>query len=236
MTVRSISNKFRRAAALGITLVFAVLKTQADLEARAMCAHKAAERCEAQTVPPPQEASSTQLSTVKRYDVFEETFTIDSSGYANPWEDVGVNVTFTAPSGRRITVGGFYYGPNTWKARLSPWEVGVWSWKAVVRDRPGALQERSGRFEVVESFQPGFVHRHAQNPFRLAFENGKLFPAIGLGDCILDYDHSGSPFDNWGLDGGFRSGPGGAKGFSPSGKEVTPWHDCSSASDWCFLP
>lgn len=197
MTGRSIWNKFHRAAALGIMLVFAVVKTQADLEARAICAHKAAERCEAQTVPPSQEASSTQLATVKRYDVFEETLTINSSGYANPWE------------------------------------VGSWSWTAIARDRTATLQQQSGPFGVVESFQPGFVRRHSQNPFRLAFENGKLFPAIGLGDCIPDYDHSGSPFDNWGLDDGFRSGPGGAKGFSPSGKEVTPWHDCSSASDWC---
>ncbi|BCW93452.1 MAG: hypothetical protein KatS3mg007_1346 [Thermoanaerobaculum sp.] len=178
MTAKSICNKFHRAAALGIMLVFAVVKTQADLEARAICAHKAAERCEAQTVPPAQEASTTQVATVKRYDVFEETFTIDSSGYANPWE------------------------------------VGSWSWTAIARDRTATLQERSGRLEVVESFQPGFVHVHSENPFRPVFKNGKLLPAIGLGDCILDYDHSGSPFDNWGLDGGFRSDHEGVQGFA----------------------
>ncbi|MHA2657852.1 MAG: hypothetical protein V2G42_09260, partial [bacterium JZ-2024 1] len=68
------------------------------------------------------------------------------------------------------------------------------------------LLERSGGFVVIESNQPGFVREYANNPFRLVFENGKLFPAIGIGDCILDIDHSGSPLDNWGLDGGFRSG------------------------------
>lgn len=150
--------------------------------------------------------STVVVVTVKRYEVFEETFTIDSSGYSNPWEDVEVSVTFTAPSSRRVTIGGFYYGPNTWKVRLAPWEVGRWSWIAVARDRTGTLLEQSGEFEVVGSDQPGFVRRHSENPFRLVFENGNLFPAIGLGDCILDYDHSGSPLDNWGLDGGFRSG------------------------------
>lgn len=238
MTARRIWNKFHRAAALGIMLVFGALKPQADLEARRSFAQRAAEAgaLEAQFAPPSREASRSQLSTVKRYEVFEKTFTIDSSSYANLWEDVEVNVTFTAPSSRRITVGGFYYGPNTWKVRLSPWEVGVWSWTAIARDRTATLQQQSGPFEVVESFQPGFVRRHSQNPFRLALENGKLFPAIGLGNCILNYDQSGSPVDNWGLEGDSRSGPGGAKGFTPSGKEVTPWHDCSSASDWCFLP
>ncbi|MHA2659590.1 MAG: DUF5060 domain-containing protein, partial [bacterium JZ-2024 1] len=51
---------------------------------------------------------STVVVTVNRYEVWEETFSIDSSGYSNPWEDVDVSVTFSAPSGRRVTVGGFY--------------------------------------------------------------------------------------------------------------------------------
>ena len=169
------------------------------LEARQLFAQRAQE-AQAQAI----NTVSTQLPTIKRYGVFEETFPIDSSRYSNPWEDVDLTVTFITPSGRSVAIGGFYYQPNTWKVRVAPWEVGRWSWTAIARDRSRAILEQSGEFEVVESNEPGFVRRHSGNPFRLVFENGRLFPAIGLGDCILDSDHSGSPLDNWGLDGGFR--------------------------------
>jgi hypothetical protein len=138
---------------------------------------------------------------VGRYDVFEETFTLDSSMYDNPWEDVQVTVTFTTPSGDEVEVGGFYYEPDTWKVRLVPWEVGAWSWRAVITDGARTV-ERIGEFACIESGQSGFVRRHPENPFRLVFDDGSLYPALGIGDCVM-----GSPLGNtWGFDGGFREG------------------------------
>ena len=50
------------------------------------------------------------------------------------------------------------------------------------------------------------MRRHPTNPFRMVYEDGTLFPGIGIGDCVNDWNGSGSPFDDdFGLDGGQRS-------------------------------
>jgi len=46
---------------------------------------------------------------IPRYEVFEITFHHDGQ-YASPFFDVGIDVTFTAPSGTGYKVGGFHYG------------------------------------------------------------------------------------------------------------------------------
>jgi len=46
------------------------------------------------------------------YDVFELTFQHERE-YANPFFDVTIEVTFHAPTGKTVTVGGFFYGSST---------------------------------------------------------------------------------------------------------------------------
>ena len=140
---------------------------------------------------------------VPRYGIFEETFDWNSAGCHNPWQQVHVTITLTPPTKQRITVGGFYYGPNTWKARFAPDEIGKWSWQAVLTD--GAQTARfAGTFQVVKSDWPGFVRQNPNNKFRWVFDDGSPFYPLGIGDCMQDLDKSGSPIDNWGLDGDFR--------------------------------
>jgi len=140
---------------------------------------------------------------VPRYGSFEQTFRWKSGGYANPWEQVTLTMTLTSPSNRQVTVGGFYNAPNTWKARFAPDELGNWSWQAAITD--GRATARStGRFMVVQSESPGFVRSNSTNPYRWVFADGTSYNPLGIGDCILDSDHDGSPVNNWGLDGDVR--------------------------------
>lgn len=139
---------------------------------------------------------------VRRYDVYEYTFMLPSNGYPDPWENVDVAVTVTAPSAETFHIGGFYYGADTWKFRIAPWENGRWRWTAIARDRARVLLESAGAFTVVESGSPGFVRRSQANPRRFVYDNGVPLQAIGLGDCIPDDPVSSRA---WGLDGGART-------------------------------
>ncbi len=62
----------------------------------------------------------------------------------------------------------------------------------------------AGTFQVVKSDWPGFVRQNPNNKFRWVFDDGSPFYPLGIGDCMQDLDKSGSPIDNWGLDGDFR--------------------------------
>ena len=143
-------------------------------------------------------------NVIERYGFYELTVEHDDTPYANPWEDVHLSVRFTDPQGQTTLVNGFYYGTNSWKVRFSPSQAGAWRWSLQMSTPAGSLSE-TGAFTVEPSQRPGFVRRHPTNPFRLVFEDGSLFNAIGIGDCIRDTDHSGTPLDNWGLDGEFRA-------------------------------
>jgi len=129
--------------------------------------------------------TAAQTVKVPRYDVFEQTFDWDSKSYTNPWEQVQVTMTLTSPTGKRVTVGGFYYGGNIWKARFAPAELGLWSWQAVLTD--GKKNSRfDGSFTAVKSDSPGFVRQNPNSKFRWVFDNGTPYYPIGIGDCVFD--------------------------------------------------
>jgi hypothetical protein len=151
----------------------------------------------------PQVVGSQRQATLPRYGVFTRTFRWDSSRYANRWEQVNLTVRLTSPSGRRHRTGGFYYGPNRWKARFSPSEIGRWSWRARIADGRRRATFR-GAFRVVPAGGRGFVRKSRYNRFRWTFSDGSPYYPLGIGDCLLDASPSGSPLDNWGLDGGLR--------------------------------
>lgn len=139
---------------------------------------------------------------VPRYGIFEHTFRWPSGGYSNPWEQVNVSVAFTSPSGRRVTVKGFYFAQNTWKTRFSPGQAGRWSWRARIGD---GKQTRSfrGAFMVRGKSGHGFVRGSPYNRFRWLFADGTPYYPIGIGDCVRDENGSGSPFDDFHIDGDF---------------------------------
>ena len=141
-------------------------------------------------------------SSVGRYDIYELTVAHDDSLYENPWKDVELSMRFTNPGGQDLSVDGFYYDVDRWKVRFSPPEDGNWTWNLTFAT-PRDTVTRTGSFFSEPSGRPGFVRRHPENPFRLVFDDGSLFNAIGIGDCVLDRDGNGR-LDEWGLDGDFR--------------------------------
>lgn len=124
---------------------------------------------------------------VGRYQVYELTIAHDSGGYTNPWEDVDVQATFTAPSGAAIVVDGFFYEAGAWKVRFAPAEVGIYTYQYALLDASGPRTTEDGSFEVGESNERGFVRVHPTNPHRFVFEkDGGLFIAQGLSTCVRD--------------------------------------------------
>lgn len=156
--------------------------------------------------PAPRIAVSLSEAAVRRFDVLELTIAAPGQDFANVWTGPAIEATFTPTAGgKSYRTGGFYHSAGVWKVRFAPPEAGRWRWALDWRTASG-VQTASGEFDSLPSTQPGFVRRHPTNPFRLVFETGALYPAIGIGDCMVDDDKSGSPIDNWGFDGGIRVG------------------------------
>lgn len=153
-------------------------------------------------------------AAVGQYDVLEILVNHDGA-YANPWEDVRIEMTFTGPGGIVKRVGGFFYDAGQWRVRFSPSSLGSWSWSGDFTT-PAGSTTISGAFAAIPSGNPGRARRSAQNPYRFIFDDGSPFYPIGFGDCTGDGNQSGSPNDDdWGLDGDFRP-PGQEEGTTVS--------------------
>ena len=146
----------------------------------------------------PRETQSATAIRVPRYGVFEQTFRWPSDAYSNPWEQVSLKLTAVSPTGRRTTVGGFFAGPDTWKARFAPAQAGRWRWTALLQD--GTRRKRfKGSFLAVPGGH-GFVRRNPDNRFRWTFSDGSPYYPLGIGDCVGDQNRSGSPVDDFYVD------------------------------------
>jgi hypothetical protein len=136
---------------------------------------------------------------IGRYTVFEITLPYSEAGIANVWDDVKVSAVFKSPSGQDVPVRGFYHSIDTWKVRFAPWEIGHYMYEVTI-DHGSDQKIVDGSFDSVASAERGFVRASSKNPFRLVFEDGSLYNALGMGSCVQD---PATP--DWGLDGGDRS-------------------------------
>src|SRR4030042_4924142 len=136
----------------------------------------------------------------------------------NPYDpdEIELVVRFTAPSGREVDVGAFWYqgydlktrqveGKPGWKVRFTPDEPGDWIAAAYARNL--SLQSSPFLFHVAASNRSGFIRIHPTNPRYLAFENGDFFFPIGLnmawwGGCCDPVDQYGQWFDLFTANGG----------------------------------
>jgi len=137
----------------------------------------------ASTTRPAPAAATADAPTVGRYGVFELTLSYPTGSLQNPWEDARATASFTAPSGKSITVDGFYYDTNVYKVRFAPTEIGRYTYSASIQG-PTPFAPRDGAFDVVASSLKGFVHASSTKPERLVFADGSLFNALGLQDCF----------------------------------------------------
>jgi len=111
------------------------------------------------------------------------TITFNSSKtYNNPVYDVkAFNVTFTAPSGIKKTVNGFWNGSTSGEVRFLPGETGAWSWIPFCSDKENkGLDGQTGTFKCNKSkdhtpvFPNGDVI-HPKGKYHLSFNDGTPF-------------------------------------------------------------
>jgi len=99
-------------------------------------------------------------STVPQWTRFEAQFT-GSASYENPLQDVQVEVDFTAPNGKRLTVAAFWDGDRTWKVRFSPEVLGQWTYRTRSSNQTDTgLHNQSGSFNCVAYTGRNPLYRH----------------------------------------------------------------------------
>jgi Protein of unknown function (DUF4038)/Malectin domain/Domain of unknown function (DUF5060)/Putative collagen-binding domain of a collagenase len=120
------------------------------------------------------------LAGTPQYEVFQTSLR-SSVTYANPFSDVEVTATFTAPSGRKLVASAFYDGENTWRARIAPDEVGKWSYSIDSSDVTNrGLSNKTGTFDCIASTSHGFIRPDATTPYWFSYSDGT--PFFGVGD------------------------------------------------------
>ncbi len=115
---------------------------------------------------------------VGKWDVYQVTLSGRLSE-GNPFRDARLTAEFVTPSGRAISVGGFYDGEQTWKARVCPDELGEWRWSARL-EGPGLTAARAGSFRCVASENVGPLRPHPRNPAFLADGRGETVYLFGV--------------------------------------------------------
>lgn len=105
----------------------------------------------------------------------------------NPFTDIAATATFNHPgSGRRARVDGFFDGDSTWRFRFSPNMEGLWTAElSLKRDSESVAYKRVGiKCEGEDPLRSrGFLRLNPDNPYRLAFEDGGPFYAVGIQPC-----------------------------------------------------
>jgi len=112
-----------------------------------------------------------QAPTVRRWECFELTLP-GSRGHRNPFTDVLLEATFTAPSKRQLRAWGFYDGSHSWRLRFMPDETGQWRYQARFSDgSPGA----EGIFKCVKGSLHGPLCVSPKNPLWFTHADGRPF-------------------------------------------------------------
>jgi hypothetical protein len=107
-----------------------------------------------------------------------------AKAYADPFNDVELDVVFRDPQGHEQTVPAFWAGEQTWRIRFSPRVSGRYTYRTVASDN-GELHGRRGVLEVVP--YPGDNPLRKHGPIRVApdqrhFQHEDGTPFFWLGD------------------------------------------------------
>jgi hypothetical protein len=105
---------------------------------------------------------------------------------SNPYLDASLVGEFTAPSGKKIVVPGFYDGDAKWRLRFAPSEEGTWSY--LLRGENVEILER-GTLHCSKPLGHGFIRTNQANPYTFAHADGT--PFFPMGDtCYGLFDDS----------------------------------------------
>ena len=112
---------------------------------------------------------------VGKYEVYETDF-ITTNIYNNPYISVNLSATFIGPT-KTININGFWDGGNKWKVRMSPIEIGRWSYVTISNDPQ--LNGKIGSFDVSESSNKGFIKVNPNYPYSFMYDDGTPFLFLG---------------------------------------------------------
>ena len=116
------------------------------------------------------------------YKMLESSFTLPGiTGNPFDYTQNEVQVTFTAPDGKKVMVPAFFDGGTNWKVRYTPRSRGKYSITSIERNgafAKGAIPSPA-TFSVTGSPQPGFVHINPTDKYRFAFDNGQPYFPLG---------------------------------------------------------
>ena len=106
--------------------------------------------------------------------------------YADPFNDVELDVSFTAADGETLRVPAFWAGEQTWKARYASGKIGIHRYRTECSDKTNrSLHDREGVIEVTAYTGDNPFYRHG--PVRVAadkkhFEYADGKPFLWLAD------------------------------------------------------
>ena len=128
--------------------------------------------------------------------------------YADPFNDVELDVVFTDPQGHEQTVPAFWAGEQTWRIRYSPLAAGRYTYRTVASDQ-GDLHGRRGVLEVSAYEGDNPLRKHG--PMRVAadqrhFEHDRRDAFLLAGRHVVD-----GPMQPDALAGRFRAVGGGPR-------------------------
>jgi hypothetical protein len=89
--------------------------------------------------------------SVPQHAVAELSFT-SSHAYADPFNEITLDVAFTSPDGRTVTVPAFWAGEQTWKARYASPQTGHHAYRTICSDTGNAdLHNQAGTLAVTDA-------------------------------------------------------------------------------------
>ncbi len=132
-------------------------------------------------------------TSIKKYDKFELTIDL-TAAYTNPYnyDDISTQCIFTASSGKKDTVDGFYmenYSLDTatgsltdlnthnFKVRFTPQETGAWNYVLSATNTSGTTTQSTATFQCTASTAHGFIQKNNTN--YLSYSDGTQYIPVG---------------------------------------------------------
>lgn len=121
------------------------------------------------------DSSDLMIKDIPKWDMHE--FELHGKSWVdNPFIQSAVIGEFVSPSGKKLTLDGFYDGDDTWRIRFAPDEEGDWHY--VIRGE-GVEIFQKGVLHCIPPKSKGFIHIHPDNPYTFAYDNGEAFFPMG---------------------------------------------------------
>lgn len=133
-------------------------------------------------------------TTTAAQDRFELTLAGPSHG--NPFTDVELRAVFTAPSGKTLSVPGFYDGNGSYKVRLLMPEAGEWTFTTASNAR--SLDGVTGSFTARQADAGAKGVVRVANTFHFAYQDGT--PYLPVGTTSYAWTHQGDVLEKQTLD------------------------------------